>query len=135
MTAVDTNVLSALLTGTEKSSARAVALLSAETALLVSPVVYAELAGHPKGDEVSLKALLNALRIDVDWTLTAVTWQLAAKRYRDYAGRRRKSRGGHPKRLLADFIVGAHATRAARRLLSFDKRIYHAAFPELEVIS
>jgi predicted nucleic acid-binding protein len=138
VTAIDTNVLSALLMGTEAESTRALELLrraAAEGELVISPIVYAELRAAPRGAEAEVMALLNALRIRVDWPMGEAVWHEAASAFRAYAERRRKRQGGEAKRFLPDFLVGAHALLAGGRLLSFDRGKYQAAFPELELLS
>jgi hypothetical protein len=37
------------------------------------------------------------------------------------------------RRLLADFLIGAHAHIRGYRLLSLDERLYRAAFPTLKI--
>jgi predicted nucleic acid-binding protein len=40
-----------------------------------------------------------------------------------------------PRRILADFVIGAHALRRAYALLTLDDRLYRLAFPRLEIMS
>jgi predicted nucleic acid-binding protein len=62
-------------------------------------------------------------------------WESAALAFRAYAERRRTQAGDPgPRRILADFITGAHALHRASSLLTFDQRIYRAAFPTLNVV-
>jgi len=62
-------------------------------------------------------------------------WREAARAYKEYAERRRAQPDDHgPRRILADFVVGAHALLLASALLTFDRRLYRAAFPGLEVL-
>ena len=137
VTALDTNVLSALLSGTAEEALTAQTKLREaleQSSLLISPVVYAELRAAPKGSEDEVQALLHDLRIDVDWHLSETSWRLAADAYRAYALRRRQQGADQgSKRLLADFIIGAHALEAAGRLLTFDQGKYRAVFPSLEL--
>jgi predicted nucleic acid-binding protein len=58
-------------------------------------------------------------------------WHAAGAAFAAYAARRRRSKGGEPKRLLVDFIVGAHAVLKADRLLTLDPARYSLAFPKL----
>lgn len=138
VTAVDTNVLSALLSGGEAESERAGEALSAAAdagTLIACPIVYAELRAAPQGTEQEVAAVLAALRIELDRQLSERVWREAAAAFRAYAERRRTQRGaGRAKRLLADFVVGAHALSAGGRLLTFDQGKYRAAFAELEVL-
>jgi predicted nucleic acid-binding protein len=57
----------------------------------------------------------------------------AGRRFARYAVHRRKSGPGKPKRLLADFLIGAHASLQADRLMSLDPTRYKQYFPELKL--
>lgn len=78
--------------------------------------------------------MLAALRIQIDWRLSEGVWREAARAFRGYAERRRRSDSSKPKRFLADFLVGAHALSVGGRLLSFDQGKYRAAFASLEML-
>jgi hypothetical protein len=137
VSALDTNVLSALLSGKEKDTLKAQKLLSQaakEGDLLISPIVYAELRAAPQGSEETLELFLKSLRIELHWQLDEAIWRQASTAYRAYAARRRKQKAGSPKRLLADFIIGAHALEQADRLITFDQGKYRAAFPGLVLL-
>src|SRR5208283_2496874 len=47
--------------------------------------------------------------------------------------RRRKRRDPSSRRILADFLIGAHAHTRSYRLLTLDERLYKAAFPTLTI--
>lgn len=136
-TAVDTNVFSALLSGDPDSAPEArVALGEAagKGPLLVSPAVYAELvAGR---DPEVVDTFFSDKGIDVQWNLGADVWRTAGACYGTYA-RTRMQQGGNtgPRRILADFLIGAHALHLAHALLTSDTSIYGTYFPELEIIS
>ena len=84
----------------------------------------------------AVDAFLDRARIEVDWDLDEETWRVAARAFGNYAERRRTQRGDYgPRRILADFVIGAHASRYASALLTLDRRIYRAAFPDLEVLT
>jgi predicted nucleic acid-binding protein len=72
-----------------------------------------------------------ALDVDLDREL----WQDAGRRFAEYAGRRRESCGDAPRRILADFVIGAHADSRTSGLISFNIADYRNTFPELRVIS
>ncbi|MBA3424634.1 MAG: type II toxin-antitoxin system VapC family toxin [Rubrobacter sp.] len=137
-TAVDTNVFAALLRGTAEEAGiarRALRSADAAGALVVSPPVYAELAAAPGGDAEALDTFLERAGVRVDWAMGEDVWREAARAYGGYAERRRAqpdNRG--PRRILADFIVGAHALLHASALLTFDRRLYRAGFPNLRVL-
>ncbi|HNQ99910.1 MAG TPA: type II toxin-antitoxin system VapC family toxin [Trueperaceae bacterium] len=137
VTAVDTNVLSALLIGGPEESAAARDVLTAAARsgeLVISPIVYAELRAAPRGTEAEVGVFLSSLRVEVVWTVGEGVWRDAAAAFSAYAARRRVRHDGMPKRFLADFLVGAHACWLKCRLLTFDQGKYRAAFPELELV-
>lgn len=136
MTAVDTNVIAALW-DTDDSLNRA-AESALERALqtggiVVAAPVFAELMAAPGRTEAFLDEFLADAGISVDWKLGETVWRIAGQAYRAYAERRRRRDGG-PRRILADFLIGAHAAHQGYRLLTLDDRIYRAAFPRLPVI-
>lgn len=138
-TALDTNVLVTLLQADSEADVRraqtALEEASARGEVLVSPVVHAELLAAPLRDEAFLEAFLKDTRIRVDWRFTRSMWRSAGLAFGGYAKRRRAQPGDPgPRRILADFLIGAHASELGARLLTFDGGVYKAAFPELEVV-
>jgi predicted nucleic acid-binding protein len=73
-------------------------------------------------------------RIAIDFELRESVWRDAAVRFGAYAERRRRSGGGNPKRLLVDFLIGAHAISKADRLLRLDTSRYREDFPKLRLM-
>lgn len=136
-TAVDTNVFSALWSAEPLSAAMSDALedAAATGALVICAVVYAELLAHPRARPDFVDRFLTATDIAVDFTFGEPVWREVAARFAKYAVRRRASRGGSPKRLVADFLVGAHALIRADRLLTLDRSRYSRDFPELKQIA
>jgi hypothetical protein len=136
-TAIDTNVLSALWSGEPLASLVSEALDQAAGSggLVVCAAVYAELLAHPKAKLDFVDDFLSATDISIDFDLGEPVWRAASLRFAKHASRRRVSRGGSAKRLLADFIVGAHALLRADRLLTLDQSRYSRDFPELEQIT
>ncbi len=136
---LDTNVLMALWGGgTPLAQATRVSLerAASRAALFVPPAVYAELLAAPGLDEPLLDALLQEAGIGVDWDLSERVWRMAGLAYRGYAARRRAQRGDlGPRRILTDFIIGAHAVHLGAVLLTFDRDIFRAAFPSLTVLA
>lgn len=137
-TAIDTNVLQALWSGTPPIIASAQAALRTARqrgALVISAVVYAELVASPWNDATTIETFFNASRIRVDWLLERDIWRTAADAYRSYSERRRKQeRNEGPRRILADFLIGAHALHHTTALITFDQGIYRAAFPSLTIV-
>jgi predicted nucleic acid-binding protein len=101
--------------------------------LLISALVFAELLAFPGREEVFLDSFLRDTGIQVDWDLNESIWRIAGRAFQAYAARRRKQRDEGPRRILADFLVGAHALRHAHRLLTLDAGLYRSAFPHLRI--
>jgi predicted nucleic acid-binding protein len=137
-TALDTNVVVAFW-GPDSSLSLAVqiALESASShgILTVSALVFAELVAAPGRTEDFVNAFFEDTGIAVDWDLGEEIWRSAARAFRGYAERRRKHRDLGTRRILADFLIGAHAAVRGYRLLTLDERLYRAAFPTLKIHS
>lgn len=135
-TAVDTNVVIALW---DKDSTLSLAAQNAlDTAfnrgtLVAAAPVFAELIAAPARSEAFITSFFEETGIGVDWELTEQAWQLAGRAFQAYAERRRKQRDAGARRILADFIIGAHAVANGFRLLTLDDRLYRAAFPTLAI--
>lgn len=135
-TALDTNVISAIWSA-EASAPRLLKQLTEALergGLVACPVVYAELYGYPNMTRARIENFLESTRIVIDWESDWETWSLAGERFGRYGERRRKQKRTEPKRLLADFFVGAHAALRADRLLTLDQQRYHRDFPELHLL-
>ena len=135
LTALDTNIVSALLSREASTVQIAARLENAKRAgtLVISGVVFAELLAHPTMPADGLRTFLDATRIEADFELSQAMWTTAGERYARYAQRRRTSTGQFPRRLLADFLIGAHALRRADQLLTLDPRRYAQDFPGLHL--
>lgn len=137
-TAIDTNVLVALFRdmGPETQDAQtALQWASQRDDLLIAAPVFAEIAAAPGRGHATIEALLGQNGIQIEWHLEEAVWRLAALGYRGYAERRRAQPGDPgPRRILADFLIGAHATLHAAALITFDTNVYRAAFPGLTLI-
>jgi predicted nucleic acid-binding protein len=106
----------------------------AEGGLVIAAAVYAELLAHPRATRQFVDEFLISTRIVIDFDLGESVWRDAASRFAVYAERRRRSGGGSPKRLLVDFLIGAHAMLKADRLLTLDASRYWEDFPKLRVM-
>lgn len=131
-TAVDTNVVIALWDKDPTlSSAAEKALDTAfhRGTLVAAAPVFAELIAAPGRSEAFVGSFFEDTGIAIDWELTEQVWRLAGRAFRAYAERRRKQRDPGARRILADFIIGAHASANGFRLLTLDDGLYRAAFP------
>ena len=80
-------------------------------------------------------ALLTELGAEVDWVLPIETWEFAGKAQVDFLARRRKLGLQGDKRVLPDFLIGAHALARGAALMTFDENRYRTSFPKLELIT
>jgi len=128
-TAIDTNILLDVLIPNEAFyDASAAALERASAGLMVvCDIVYAELSVHFESRE-ECDDFLESNQIRVE-PLTRKAAFLASRAWRLY----RRS-GGKRRRILADFLIGAHAQEQAARLLSRDRGFYRELFPSLTVV-
>ena len=137
ITAVDTNVLVALWDRDDALNSTAQAALDAAFArgkLIISGAVFAELLALPHRREAFIEEFLGETGIGVDWIIDEAMWRLAGRAFQAYANRRRKQKSAEPRRLLADFLIGAHAFENGFPLLTLDDGIYRAAFPRLRIV-
>ncbi len=130
-TAIDSNILIDLLGPKSAFTNGAIEALDTARlagALLICPVVASEISGHFS----SAKALGNTLR-EMQITIGTVTLEDAHEAGSVFVRYRRKS--SQPKdRMLADFLVGAHALNHAEALLTRDRGYYRSFFPKLKLI-
>ena len=131
-TAVDTNVFSALWSR-EPGAGEMIALLGqarSQGGVVVCGAVYAELLAHPKASAVFVDDFLLQTGVAVEFDLDEKIWRDVARAYAAYAQRRRPG-STQAKRLLVDFLSGAHATHRADRLLTLDASRYVKDFLRL----
>ena len=135
--AVDTNVIVSLWDRDASLSSAAQSGLDAALArggLVVSAPVFAELMACPGRSEDFLQSFFRETGIAVDWNLDETVWRVAGRAFQTYAARRKRHSDSAPRRILADFMIGAHAQQAGYQLLTLDGRLYRTAFPELTVV-
>jgi len=135
-TAIDSNILVALWDAddTLHRSARQLLEEASETGqLVINGLVYAELLAAPGRSEEFLDRFCEETGIRIEWELKAQVCREAGNAYQKYAERRRKQGTNGPRRILADFLIGAHALVNGYKLLTLDGRMYRASFPKLRV--
>jgi predicted nucleic acid-binding protein len=135
-TALDTNVIIALW---DKNSSLSLAAQNAlETAfnrgtLVAAAPVFAELIAAPGRTEPFVGSFFEETGVAVDWELGEQVWRSAGRAFQAYAERRRKQRDTGTRRILVDFLIGAHAVANGFRLLTLDDRRYRVSFPTLVI--
>jgi len=130
ITAIDTNVLLDILVPNEKfcdTSIQALEGAAAEGSLVACDLVYAELCVH-FSTQGECERFLHANEIRVE-ALSSEASFTASRVWRTY-----RKQGGQRVRILADFLIGAHAQVQATRLLSRDRGFYKKLFPSLSLI-
>ncbi len=127
ITAVDANVLLDIFTGSDRhgpqSKERLVAAYDAG-AIVVSDVVYAELVPAFRD-----RATLDGALLELGATLSPIDSSIAFEaglRWKRY-----RAAGGPRNRIIADFLIGAHAMAVADVFLTRDRGFFSSYFPEL----
>ena len=130
ITAIDTNIFLDILLPNDTfvdASASALENSAASGSLVIYDVVYAELSVHFHMQQ-ECDDFLEANQIRVE-SLTRLALFTASRAWRNY-----RKQGGQRARILADFLIGAHAQTQASRLLSRDRGFYRQLFPKLDIL-
>jgi predicted nucleic acid-binding protein len=109
-------------------SSQAILALKPQAQFIMTPVVWAELAGLVPSEHelVLILSRLNLLREALPFS-AAYQAGLVHQRYR--------KAGGQRERTLPDFLIGAHAEARRHCLLTRDAARYRTYFPSLDIIS
>lgn len=135
---LDSNVLIALWDETDAlnlSARRCLDRAHALGELRVSAPVYSELMGHPSRTLLEIDSILSQTGIKIDWNLEEAVWRAAGVAFQGYVRRRITSTGTFPRRILTDFLIGAHAVVRGYTFLTMDRKLYQASFPGIRIES
>lgn len=130
-TLVDTNIFIDVLgpeTPIRPWSLKALRQCVGDGTLVLSPIVWSELAASPISEGELLAALswLDPKRENIPYEAAF----RAGKAHRAY-----RLAGGQRERTLPDFLIGAHADWRRHRLLTRDGARYCSYFPSVELIT
>lgn len=127
ITAVDTNVLLDVMLPDPAYVKNSTELLRAaynEGALIISHMVYAELVPQ-FGSKQALLDVLSRLGIEISPIDDEIAF-IAGSKWKEY-----REAGGSRRRILTDFVIGAHGLLQADRFVTRDRGFYKTYFPEL----
>ena len=130
ITFVDTNVLLDVFLPDPvhgESSSTALEKAFHEGSLMVNEIVYAELAPQFESREL-FDDVLGKLGIQMVVADTEVAFS-AGEAWKTY-----RKTGGKRNRIIADFLIGAHAFLKADRLLTRDRGFYRDYFKKLVIL-
>lgn len=131
MLLVDTNVLLDVLQDDPQWADWSIAQLRAQArlhALIINPVIYAELALSFSTVE-ALDEVIQTLALEMR-EIPRPALFLAGKAFVQY-----RRRGGGKGQVLPDFFIGAHAAVAGWPLLTRDASRFRTCFPTLKVLA
>jgi hypothetical protein len=129
---VDSNIVSALWDETDSLNMRARRFLDYARNcgdLVICGPVYAEVLAHPSRSMDKIDAFLGSTGIRVDWEVSEAIWRAAGLAFQSYVRRRVEQTGIWPRRIMADFFIGAHSFANGYTLTTLDERIYAVSFP------
>lgn len=124
---LDTNIIAGIWAGTPEGQRDAIALAQAQQdgdTLLICGVVYAELCAAPGMTRAQVMAFLQAADITLDTIIPPPAWEAAADANQAHHQRRRQQKQRKPKRVMADFLIGAHALHRADALMTRNAKDY-----------
>jgi len=137
-TAIDSNVILALWDVEESLHRPARAALDnaqRRGSLVISGAVYGELLAGPGRREAFVDKFCSETQIEVEWRIGENIWRAAGGAFQNYMVRRRREGRAGARRILTDFVIGAHALVSGYKLLTLDAGVYRASFPRLEIVT
>jgi predicted nucleic acid-binding protein len=130
ITAVDTNILLDVFLPDKKHCDDSRELLKSaynEGALIICEIVYAELAPQFSSRDELDKAL-NTINLTISLTDIEIAY-MAGEKWGLY-----RKRGGTRKRIITEFLIGAHALMKADRFLTRDRGFFHSYFSDIDIM-
>jgi predicted nucleic acid-binding protein len=129
---MDTNFVQSALDRKDSNHLRAQQALKnhANDAFCICPIVRAEL--HASTSWISIEQWLIAQEVSVLWDIPNSVWDAAGVAFGKYAVSRR---GGQvQRRIVADFLIAAHAEHHELEMLTFDDTVFKNVFPKVTLL-
>lgn len=130
---LDINIILSALNPNDANHTRALNALDThgQQALCICPMVYAEL--RASGAWSAMNTWLNLQGVSVVWEMPASVWDAAGVAFGQYAVLRRA--GSVPRRIVADFLIAAHAKHHKLEMLTFDDTVFTAVFSGITLLA
>jgi predicted nucleic acid-binding protein len=130
---LDTNIIQSALEITDVNHAlarQALEIYDSE-AFCVCPIVRAEL--HASRGWLKIEKWLVTQEVTVIWGMPNTVWDAAGIAFGKYAVLRRG--GQTSRRIVADFLIAAHAEHHQLEMLTFDDTVFKSVFPQVTLLS
>jgi predicted nucleic acid-binding protein len=130
---LDSNIVLSALNPKDVNHVRAIAALNqySSQAFCLCPVVRAELLAS--GSWPAIEAWLTLQGVAVIWDMPESVWYNAGQAFGQYARARKIVPA--PRRLVADFLIAAHAEFHQLDMLTFDDTVFKSVFTDVVVLS
>lgn len=118
---VDTNIIVGFWLGTPEGQRDMGSIRQMQgrgDTFVVCGMVYTELCAAPGQSRANVEAFLKVAGLGLDYAMPAPVWEAAAAAHAVHQGQRRLKRQSTLKRVVADFLVGAHALHRTDALLT-----------------
>ena len=79
-----------------------------------------------------IRVFLQRAEIATLWAMPESVWKRAGTAFGDYAALRRG--GSLPRRIVADFLIAAHAEHHELSVLTFDNTVFANVFPNVQLV-
>jgi predicted nucleic acid-binding protein len=129
---LDTNIVQSALLITDVNHVRARQALENHNsqAFCICPIVRTEL--HASTSWSLIEEWLDTQEITVIWDMPNVLWDKAGVAFGKYAVMRRG--GQTSRRIVADFLIAAHAEHHDLEMLTFDDTVFKSVFPKVNLL-